>query len=63
MNEFDYYEAIKLMEDQLNAVNSLIAVVEEPPVDEWEKKMLGKAYELRQKLLVELRRLGELEYE
>jgi hypothetical protein len=63
MNEFDYYKLIRELEKQLDSVNSLIAVVEQEPLDDWEKKMLDKAYQLRQKLLVELKRLGDLEYE
>ena len=60
MNEFDYYKAIQTIEKQLDAVNALIAFVEQEHLDDWEKQMLDKGYQLRQKLLVELRRLGEL---
>ena len=63
MNEWDYYEAIQIMDEQLKAVQSLIAVVEQDPVDDWDRRLLKKARKVETQLKEELIKLGDLEHE
>jgi len=63
VNEWDYYEAIQIVDGQLKAVQSLIAVVEQDPVDDWDRRLLKKARKVETQLKEELIKLGDLEHE